>query len=67
MLQRHAATSPTLCRLLRRRACSSGSCFGRLKAPGDGLRGRSTPAPTDIGLGCLAYRVILSVLVSPGT
>jgi hypothetical protein len=42
-LQRQAATGLTTLPLLRRRVSSSGPCFGRLRALGGGLRGRSTP------------------------
>jgi hypothetical protein len=46
-LQRPAATRLTS--WLRRRVCLFGPCFGRLRAPGDRLRGRSTPLPDTTG------------------
>ena len=51
--------TPDTLTLLRRRVSSFGPCFGRLRAPGDGLRGRSTP-PNGHGAGThisVAHRV----------
>jgi hypothetical protein len=43
--------APDTVALLRRRVSSSGPWFGRLRAPGDGLRGRSTLPLTATRLG----------------
>jgi hypothetical protein len=55
---------PDTVALLRRRVSSSGPCFGRLRALGDGLRGRSTPPrrdnPGDLGWDTLDAAVNVS-------